>query len=292
MYTFDSIVMTTLHDLIRAHWGKVPSCQTCNRPWVAFVSQEVSRGSLYCGTQCAKDFIGMHHKRQRSTTEMEPISKIPVDVWQLVLPYVELEDLKNVKLSSADTSRKIRIAQVRLFQNYMWQVPSDKKEMQKLLTIVEPMALYVVDAEAWFNLSRSGYFERRNVLRLEFDNWEDDFVRLYQLPSSLIALTMQNCNEPLHTLPETLETLILYTYAMLPVDGYLPPKLKHLLLGDEFDESVDHLPRTLTHLTLGDDFNQPVDHLPPNLTHLTIGSGFRQSLQNLPKSITFLKVGE
>lgn len=66
------------------------------------------------------------------------------------------------------------------------------------------------------------------------------------------------------------------------------PLLKHIEIGNSFNQRVDHLPPFLTSLNLGDCFNQAVDNLPPSLMHLTLGNDFNQSL---PPNLIKLHLG-
>ncbi|ARF12465.1 FNIP repeat protein [Klosneuvirus KNV1] len=86
-----------------------------------------------------------------------------------------------------------------------------------------------------------------------------------------------------------LHTLVLGKRFNQPIDGLLPPTLKRLFLGRDFDQSVDNLPNGLEVLHLGKNFNHPVDKLPSGLLELVVGESFNQSIDNLPDSIIILK---
>jgi hypothetical protein len=72
---------------------------------------------------------------------------------------------------------------------------------------------------------------------------------------------------------------------------WLPPNLKYLSFGENFNRPVDVLPKSLTHLTFGNDFNQPVNSLPTSLVYLKFGDNFNQPVDSLPSSLTHLTLG-
>jgi hypothetical protein len=68
-------------------------------------------------------------------------------------------------------------------------------------------------------------------------------------------------------------------------------KIKHLIFGADFNQSVDNLPKKLKRLTFGSYFNQSVDNLPKKIKYLIFCSRFNQPVDNLPMSITHLTFG-
>eukprot|EP01112_Ceratiomyxa_fruticulosa_P020507 TRINITY_DN699_c0_g1_i3.p1 TRINITY_DN699_c0_g1~~TRINITY_DN699_c0_g1_i3.p1 ORF type:complete len:462 (-),score=70.84 TRINITY_DN699_c0_g1_i3:216-1601(-) len=133
-----------------------------------------------------------------------------------------------------------------------------------------------------------------------------EFPRVYKypltrLPPNLVSVQLPLVfNQPIDTLfrdSHKLEYIRFGDRFNCPVDGFLPPSLKKLVLSEDFNQSVNDLPKGLTHLSFetinltNTAFNQPLNNLPSSLTHLTVGTGFNQLLTNLPPKLEYLAIG-
>lgn len=68
-------------------------------------------------------------------------------------------------------------------------------------------------------------------------------------------------------------------------------QVTHLTFGSYFNKNVDNLPSSVTHIKFGDYFNSAVDHLPPLLQYLKFGYDFNQPVDHLPSLLTYLYFG-
>ena len=77
----------------------------------------------------------------------------------------------------------------------------------------------------------------------------------------------------------------------------LPPNVKKLIFGIEFDLSIANiiLPRHLTHITFGFSFDQQIDHIvfPIHLTHMLFGYSFNRPIEDVifPNQLTDITFG-
>ena len=124
----------------------------------------------------------------------------------------------------------------------------------------------------------------------------------YCWPPTLRALHLYSIDSPLSDVqwPVALEELELSVWNLPCHQLRLPPRLRKLRFGEEFNQSVAdlELPSTLEWLGFGDKFNQPVEgvlRLPMRLQQLHFGSGnntdtFNQPLTNMqwPSSLQSL----
>ncbi len=76
-----------------------------------------------------------------------------------------------------------------------------------------------------------------------------------------------------------------------PIDNKLPTDISNIILGWDFNQSVDNLPLTLKNITFGHNFNQPVYNLPFTLETIIFGYCFNQPIENLPNSIKSISLG-
>jgi hypothetical protein len=114
------------------------------------------------------------------------------------------------------------------------------------------------------------------------DNW----------PTSLKKLTIQGqFDGSLHGLPWNLKHLQINDYQSRWIEWNHVRNLTHLILGDGFDQPIDHLPPQLLYLDLGQDFDQPLDHLPSTLIELILHSlVYNHNLDYLPESLRRLNL--
>ena len=80
-----------------------------------------------------------------------------------------------------------------------------------------------------------------------------------------------------------------FPYWPFPPQGVrLPPKLAHLIFGDDFDQNLENIkwPQQLQSLTFGAEYNQSLRgvRLPDDLQSLTFGDLFNQNLAAWPKA--------
>eukprot|EP00435_Cladocopium_sp_Y103_P027448 s602_g6.t1 len=153
-----------------------------------------------------------------------------------------------------------------------------------------------------------GFIDQLQDLNLRFDQtWSHMSSRSYiNWPQKLRNLTLAIGSQSLHgiCLPEGLQSLTLTAaektyFHMDQID--LPRKLQHLNFGDGFNQPLSqcvfdaNLPPGLRSLILGKDFNQCLDDikLPQGLETLTFGRSYNQSLQNvhLPEGLQRLTFG-
>nr|QFG73786.1 MAG: FNIPrepeat containing protein [Megaviridae environmental sample] len=90
--------------------------------------------------------------------------------------------------------------------------------------------------------------------------------------------------QPLTDLPPSLKYLVVFT----DLDLVLPPNIKTLYLGGEFNHVID-MPLTLLHLQVGNSFNQPLADL--NIIQLKTGQAFNHPIDHLTKLI-MLELGD
>ncbi len=62
------------------------------------------------------------------------------------------------------------------------------------------------------------------------------------------------------------------------------------VLKDLQPRALDDLPQSLKHLSVGDEFNQTLDNLPRGLETLDVFGAFDRPLLNLPRSLQLLKI--
>ncbi len=101
--------------------------------------------------------------------------------------------------------------------------------------------------------------------------------RISLLPDSLITLIFDN------QFNEDVEYIINEKYKTL-----LPPKLRNLKFGDDFEGTVNSLPQTLRNLRLGYQFDNSIDNLPKNLKTLHLGELFKHNIDKLPTGLSKL----
>ena len=137
-----------------------------------------------------------------------------------------------------------------------------------------------------------------------FYNIKKDFIRGYFINSSrekiyakkngYIIPSKNIYSKSLDFLPDKISHLIIgdqYNRAI----NMLSSKLLVLIFDDEsiFNQMLNNLPSTLKKLAIGKIFNQSIHYLPSSITHLrfTYDSKFNQSVDNLPSGLLMLKFG-
>jgi hypothetical protein len=76
-----------------------------------------------------------------------------------------------------------------------------------------------------------------------------------------------------------------------PVSKDNLPMIEILVLGNDFNYSIDNIPKTIKILELGNNFNQPINCLPFNLEKLKFGDNFNQKLNCLPDGLKYIELG-
>jgi hypothetical protein len=76
------------------------------------------------------------------------------------------------------------------------------------------------------------------------------------------------------------------------IDDKFPDEIKILVLGWNFNQSVDNLPITLKELVFGYKFNKTVDNLPFTLETIVFGQSFNNFINNLPNRLKSIALGK
>lgn len=117
-------------------------------------------------------------------------------------------------------------------------------------------------------------------------------------PPNLIELQINFCDNEagfvFDSLPLNLKTLKLATCEIYESEldinlGHLPPSLTYVEFPWDFDRTINYQLTSLTSLTsliLGHEFNHSIDNLPSSLTFLELGHKFNKPISQFPSSLT------
>jgi hypothetical protein len=228
------------------------------------------------------------------------LTNLPRDVWDLMLRFLPLKDLKTLSHVNQALAHRMRVL---MRSNFRFRVLRSLADFRALGWTRECRNIRLTTMESVFELLEDDVYVD---IELPFGfntppdkvSWPSDVTHLTfsrdfdhpvdRLPSSLTRLVLRgDFNQPVDRLPVSLTHLEFGWMFNQPVN-HLPTSLTHLTFRDHFNQRVDHLPASLTHLTLGSRFNNPVDYLPASLTHLTLGYYFNHPMDHLPASLTHL----
>jgi hypothetical protein len=245
----------------------------------------------------------MTRKRDREEdNRLIHISKMPRDVWELVIRFLSLADIKNLSQTNRQLAYHMRVLMMSKFRFNVSEPLRDFRALEwtkacQNIRLTRPNSVFELEEDdvyvditlpIGFDHSLKEVTWPSRLTHLTFDEWFNQPVD--HLPVSLTHLTLGLCfNQSVDRLPASLTHLAFYGYFNQPVDR-LPASLTHLTFRGHFNQPVDRLPASLTHLTFGDCFNQPVNHFPPCLTHLTIGYYFLRPVNHLPASLKRIKI--
>ena len=103
-----------------------------------------------------------------------------------------------------------------------------------------------------------------------------------KIPTNIIFLHFgHNFNQPINNM----------IYYNSDIDSNTDSKMKEIIFGSHFNQSVDNLPPNIKKITFGDNFNCEVKNLPSSIEFIKFGYMFNKSVEYLPCGLIYIEFG-
>ncbi len=260
---------------IKQTWGKPANCEKCKQH-KTLSTCESCKSVLYCGESCQGAHWSVHQfecisggtKREREEEiEQEESIELNLDVFDLIINFLNLQDLKNVSTASKEASYLARRVMI---NKHTWRFTA--------ATMVQLQEIGPKNIEIFpriYNMLNSKY---RNTIR------KIRFMSVLQaignepikvpLPAKLFRVEFGgDFNQAIDFPPSTQEIIFkeFFNTAFVP-----PPNLKKLRFGIRFNRDLV-LPNSLIKLVFGHGFNRPIV-LNNGLKVVSFGNNFNQRI--------------
>ncbi len=113
---------------------------------------------------------------------------------------------------------------------------------------------------------------------------------LSMLPTNIIKIYLgKNFQKSLIDIPSSIKSIIFADDSLfIGSFDYLHNDLEELVIGDNYNLTINKLPNNLKILVLGKKFESKILNYPPKLKYLDIGNSYTYSLNNLPNDLETL----
>jgi hypothetical protein len=198
------------------------------------------------------------------------------------LIFLELGSFFNRKISGLPNTLTRLIIENNVFDCRIPTLPSELTHLRMPYLFVHPFPIlpnkliqlminFTNCRNKDYNYMKTELYQKIMILKSLYQliqlEWTGDY-RIFVLPPNLKSLILEQYNQKLPTLPDSLE---------------------YLHLGDLFNQELSTLPPNLKYLNIGPIFNQELLHFPPNLDELILGFNFDKAII-FPNKLTHLEV--
>lgn len=235
--------MANLIDLVRQQWGKELECDYCNDKTTSLKLCGACMSVTYCNAQCQQaSWIASHRTRckliangvkrgredgqeEQGKTDAPATRAFSMDEWNLILQFLNLEDIKNASQAS---KALLRSARVQMIANHNFRLPADPADRNRFLDsfgnylgIIHFVGITADDVQ---------YLkETRTWDRLRHIAFHDDFYQSVDIPAGLQSVTFGSRFNQRVVLPAGLQSVEFGHNFNQPV--VLPAGLKTLILA-------------------------------------------------------------
>jgi len=218
--------------------------------------------------------------QKRKDIEKKGIGKLDKDTWDVVLSYLGIYDLQNLRLTNRYIEKQMRKKYFSKYYMNASKIPLNLPRFQGIMGLIR--RVYVNNITRW-----NALLKMKTKFHLTHIWIGHNFVGSIEIPEGVIYFEMgYDFNQPI-VLPSSLTHLVMRTYFNQPI--VLPSSLTHLVMRTYFNQPI-RLPSNLIHLKMGHRFNQPID-LPSGLVHLEMGHRFNQPI-DIPSSVKTFRRGQ
>jgi len=115
---------------------------------------------------------------------------------------------------------------------------------------------------------------------------------LAMLPTNITKIYLgKNFQKSLIDIPSSVKIIIFANDSLFVGSlDYLHNDLEELVIGDNYNLTINKLPYNLKNLVLGKKFESKIFNFPPKLKYLDIGKSYTHSLNNLPNELETLVI--